>query len=212
MTTVVPLSLRLRPIVNWVRVDNGSNVVSSAVTQITPTTTLVTLSLKPSLHDNIGTYQCIANLSIPMVTSFHIERDYNLFVRREYTFLFLHFNVNSFQTVPPPNVVCVSDDPGRFFIAGTNRTITCTASFTNVDDILTVNFKWTQLVFSPTFFTMDFETHNTSHYKNQSIFTSHLSFNLLNESLHIIACNVIVYFFDRLVAQRNSGITLHRKL
>ena len=106
MTTVVPLSLRLRPIVNWVRVDNGSNVVSSAVTQITPTTTLVTLSLKPSLHDNIGTYQCIANLSIPMVTSFHIERDYNLFVRREYYTLFIFFGiliVNSFQTVPPPN-------------------------------------------------------------------------------------------------------------
>ena len=208
MTTVVPLSLR--PIVNWVRVDNGSNVVSSAVTQITPTTTLVTLSLKPSLHDT-GTYRCIADLSIPMVTSFHIEQNYNLYVRREYYTVFIFFGifiVSSFQAVLRPKIEMVSDGPERFFIPGANRTITCTASLTNVDDILTVNLIWTWLATS---FNMVFKTHNTSYYKNQSTFTSHLSFNLLNESVNLIFCQARVYFFDRFVAQRSSVIILHRK-
>ena len=89
VTVAAPLSVR--PIVSWVKVDQGSSMILSNVTTlITPTTTLSTLSFKLTRHDR-GTYQCIADLNMLTVTSFRIKQEYNISVQREYTSVIFSF-------------------------------------------------------------------------------------------------------------------------
>ena len=79
-------------------------------------------------------------------------------------------------------MIVQSDNPGVAFVAGTLRNLTCSISFSNVDDIIImVDFTWSinmSLISSSDRIT----TYLTFQSGNQPVFTSALKFNPLSSS------------------------------
>ena len=84
VTTVTALSVHLN--VTWVKVAGGSVTLLGNTNRTTPTNTSTTLDLtfSPLTFSHRGVYQCVVDLNISMVTSFHIEQQYNITVQCEF--------------------------------------------------------------------------------------------------------------------------------
>ena len=74
----------IRPTVTWVKVEGGSMILPETTNETTPTTTVLTLPFSPLTFSHRGVYRCVVDLNISMITSFHIEEEYNITVQCEY--------------------------------------------------------------------------------------------------------------------------------
>ena len=77
-------ALSVHPNVTWVKVAGGSVTLPEIAKRTTPTNTILNITFSPLTFSHRGVYQCVVDLNISMVTSFHIEQQYNITVQCEF--------------------------------------------------------------------------------------------------------------------------------
>ena len=82
VTMVIVLSVH--PNVTWVKVAGGSITLPESSKRTTFTNTTLNITFSPLTFSHRGVYQCVVDLNI-IVTSFHIEQQYNITVQCEFS-------------------------------------------------------------------------------------------------------------------------------
>ena len=83
-SVTIVTALSVHPNVTWVKAAGGSVTLPESSKRTTPTNTILNITFSPLTFSHRGVYQCVVDLNLLTVTSFHIEQQYNITVQCEF--------------------------------------------------------------------------------------------------------------------------------